>query len=100
MKSLSQQFDDTLAEVYAEDRRQRKILANFLAEYSNEEELVTYVMEQMNDDAFKIGDDAKTFFCRCADELFIKRLEAARGIKAPESIKRYHPLFGAAWWTT
>ena len=99
MRTLTQQFDDTLAVIYSADRDQRKILSGLLVEYQKNEELVDYVMEQMGD-RFKMGDDAKAFFSRCADELFLKRLEANSGKKREtDFVRRYHPLFGAAWWT-
>ena len=102
MRSLQQQFDDSIAEVYAEDKRQREILMRFLSDYQKQEQLIDYVMERLAEDAFKMGDDAKDFFCRCADEVFKINLKIAaeKGGKRPESIKKLHPLFGEPWWTT
>ena len=100
MRSLQEQFDDCIADVYAEDKRQRAILMRFMSEYYKEEDLIDYVMEQMADGEFRMGDDAKTFFCRCADDLFRKRLELLRGKKLEGNIRDRHPLFGAPWWTT
>jgi len=101
MRSLNQQFDECLADIYNRDKQQRLILAKLLSDYAHKPDLIDFVMTKMLTD-YQMGDDAKGFFCHCADELFKENLKAAikAGGKRPESIKALHPLFGESWWTT
>jgi hypothetical protein len=100
MKTLNEQFDYCMADVYERDKEQRLILAKLLNDYSHKTEFVSYVLARMPE--FNMGDDGRSFFCRCADEMFKNKLREAidKGGKRPESIKKFHPLFGESWWTT
>jgi|SRR6185312_12376205 len=114
MTKLTAQFDNALWKAYElerknqsdlleslrKDREQQAILARFLSDYRHKADLVDYVMDKIAEGAFKAGDDAKAFFCICADEVFFKNLQNAKERKTVENVKMYHPLFGESWWTT
>lgn len=115
MRSLTAQFDHEMEKAFElhaqraneisdelrKTRRQQVILNTLISDYRHKDELIEHVLMRLGQEAFQPGDDAVLFFCKCADELFLKNLA-----KIPDHehdqykrMKALHPLWGESWWT-
>lgn len=113
MKSLQAQFDAAMLnahELTSEDveklrsrRLQQCDLEKLMSDYRHKTDLMEYIQKQLSKNRFKDGECGQDFFKRCADELFMERLQTSRDPGIKDSylrMKRLHPLWGESWWTT
>lgn len=100
---LRSQFDRAMKTAMEEqlrhDSEQLALLNLLISDYRHKEELILVVLTRMSEGKYSVGDDARSFFLACADEVFHANLAKKTASGGSAGMKELHPLWGECWFT-